>query len=162
MNSSELDKQLLASQQHKERSWVKLISVLKRQLDSWATSEVSQHGYADFKLGHMPLLMNISPEGITNTELAKKARVTKQAMSKVVSELNELGYINTVEHDKDRRSSVITLTSKGKHLVVTARQCVTNLEKEYERTFGKERFQQAKDMLLQVIAYNEEHFNQEP
>jgi len=161
MSTSDLDKQLLASQQYKERSWVKLISVLKRQMDAWATAEVAREGYDDFKLAHMPLLMNISPEGITNTELAKKARVTKQAMSKVVNELNDLGYIDTIGHDTDKRSSVIRLTVKGKKLVVAARNCVSGLEAEYERKFGKKRFEDAKDMLLQVIKYNEDNFHQE-
>ena len=161
MNPSELDKQLLASQQYKERSWVKLISVIKRQLDAWATVEVARQGYNDFKLGHMPLLMNISPGGITNTELAKKARVTKQAMSKVVNELLELGYIETIVHDSDKRSSVISLTVKGKQLVITARKCMLRLEAEYEQQFGKQQFEKAKDMLLKVMHYNEEHLNPE-
>lgn len=161
MNSSDLDKQLLATQQYKERSWVKLISILKRQVDAWATAEVAKEGYDDFKLAHMPLLMNISPEGITNTELAKKARVTKQAMSKVVNELHDLGYIDTIEHDTDKRSSVIRLTVKGKKLVLAARRCVSELEAVYEQQFGKKRFEEAKDMLLQVIKYNEENFQQD-
>jgi DNA-binding MarR family transcriptional regulator len=161
MNLSELDKQLLASQQYKERSWVKLISVIKRQLDSWASAEVARQGYDDFKLGHMPLLMNISPEGITNTELAKKARVTKQAMSKVVNELVDLEYIETIDHDTDKRSSVIRLTKKGKLLVVTARNCMLTLEAEYEQQFGKQEFEKTKDMLLKVMQYNEAHLNQE-
>ena len=132
-----------------------------RQLDAWATVEVARQGYDDFKLGHMPLLMNISPGGITNTELAKKARVTKQAMSKVVNELLELGYIETIVHDSDKRSSVISLTAKGKQLVITARKCMLKLEAEYEQQFGKQQFEKAKDMLLKVMHYNEGHLNPE-
>jgi len=161
MIPNDLDKELLASQHSRERNWVKLIFVMKRQLDAWATEAIVCQGFEDFKLGHMPLLMNISPEGITNTELAKKARVTKQAMSKVVNELLDLGYIDTIGHDTDKRSSVIRLTDKGKRLVITARKCVSKLESTYEKTFGKKSFEDAKDMLLKVIKYNEENFSQD-
>lgn len=159
MNPTELDKKLKESHDSKERSWTKLISIMKRQMDSWATAELAKHGYEDFKLGHMPFLMNISPEGITNTELARKARVSKQAMSKVVNELFDLGYIETVEHDTDKRSSLIRLTAKGKKLVITARQAVCGVEADYERLFGKLRFEAMKDMMIRIIAYNEEHLH---
>src|SRR5690348_4370446 len=114
MKMSDLDKQLLDTYQQKQKSWGRLLSILKRQFEAWAITELENHGYDDFKMGYMPLLMNIHPEGITNNELAKTAKVTKQAMSKVVKELVEAGYITTEIHGRDKRSSIISLTTKGK------------------------------------------------
>src|SRR6476620_9056102 len=114
MKMSDLDKQLAASHAQKEKGWGKILAHLKRQFDSWATAELAAHGYEDFKMGYMPLLANITPEGITNNELARKARVSKQAMSKLVKELVGMGYVATHEHGADKRSIEIYLTPKGK------------------------------------------------
>lgn len=158
MKMSALDRQLLDTYQQKQKSWGKLLSILKRQFEAWATTELEGHGYADFKMGYMPLLMNIHPEGITNNELAKKAKVTKQAMSKVVKELVEAGYIVTETHGRDKRSSIISLTVKGKKLVLSARQKVFELEAEYETVIGKKKFAELKEMLTRIMDYHDQKF----
>jgi DNA-binding MarR family transcriptional regulator len=156
MNMKELDKQLLESHLRKEQSWGKILAHLKRQFDAWAIAELIKKGYDDFKMAYMPLLMNIHPEGITNNELAKKARVTKQAMSKVVKELDEYGYIKTEVDGSDKRSSIIFLTAKGKRLVLSARNRLYDMEKEYEELLGKNNFHQLKQQLLEIIHYHDE------
>ncbi|WP_121353866.1 MarR family winged helix-turn-helix transcriptional regulator [Flavisolibacter nicotianae] len=156
MNQKETDKRLLEFHHQKNQSVGKLISHIKRHFDAWAMSEFCEHGYADFKMGYMPLIMNIHPEGITNNELAKKARVTKQAMSKVVKELAEAHYIATEPDGKDKRSSIIYLTPKGKKLVLSAKERVLSLEKEYEQVLGKKGLAQFKEMLNKLIEYHDE------
>lgn len=156
MKTTELDKQLMASHATKAKSWGKIISHLKRHFDAWAITELAAHGYANFKMGYMPLLMNIGPDGITNKELAKKAQVTKQAMSKVVNELTDAGYIKISTHETDKRSVVIQLTTQGKKLVVSSRSRVDSLEKEYEGTLGKRKFTELKEMLSRLIDHHNE------
>ena len=154
MEMSDLDKQLhkIALQQP---NWGKLISRLKKEFDARVAAELAHEGYGDFKLGYMQLLMNIRPEGVTNNELAKRAKVTKQAMSKLVKELAEADYIRTETDGQDRRSSILHLTHKGKKLVITARSKVQELEKEYYKLLGRQRFDDLKDMLARVLAYHE-------
>lgn len=155
MTQKETDKRLLEFQKEKHLSVGKLISHLKRHFDAWAMTEFCEHGYAGFKMGYMPLIMNIHPEGITNNELAKKARVTKQAMSKVVKELTEADYITSETDGKDKRSAIIYLTPKGKRLVLSARERVRELEKEYEKVLGKKELPLFKEMLLKLIEYHD-------
>ena len=155
MKMTEINDQLLQHYLNKEKSWARILSRLKRQFTDWAAEGLPNLGYNDFKVGYMPLLMNIHPHGTTNNELAKEACVTKQAMSKVVKELIELGYITTEEHDKDKRSSIICLTTKGKNLVLTVRKKIAEVEKEYEKTLGKKKFTEIKEALSQLIEINE-------
>ncbi len=155
MKQTEMDKRLLEFHQSKHRSIGKLIGHLKRHFDAWAMNEFAAHGYGDFKIGYMPLVMNIHPEGITNNELAKKANVTKQAMSKVVKELTEADYIRTEIHGRDKRSAIIYLTVKGKKLVLSAKERVLELEKEYEGVLGKRRFAEMKEMVTQLVDYHD-------
>ena len=150
-----MDKRLQAFQEQKYMSIGKLISHMKRHFDAWAMNEIAEHGYADFKIGYMPLIMNIKPEGITNNELAKKSMVTKQAMSKVVKELTEADYITSETHGQDKRSALIYLTPKGKKLVLSARERVVELEAVYEKVIGKKELVQFKTTIQKLIEYHD-------
>lgn len=155
MKQAELDRRLTELHEQRGPSLGKLIGHLKRHFDAWALAEFAEQGYADFKIGYMPLIMNIGPKGITNTELAKKARVTKQAISKVVRELTEAHYIQSETDGKDKRSAIIHLTPKGKKLVLAARQRVQELENEYEEVLGRKGFAELKEMLHRLIAFHD-------
>jgi len=150
-----LDKKLKDTEFVMKYSWGKLIHLLKRQFDSWATRELVMHGHGRFKIGHMPFIMNIGTEGTSNNDLAKKARVTKQAMSKVAQELLELGLIKAKPDAKDKRSTIFYLTEKGKTLVVDARVCVKDLMDEYRDVVGKARFDAMIETMLMIVEYNE-------
>lgn len=156
MHKTALDEQLLATQQLKERGWAKIISTLKRQFDVWATENLICKGHEEMKLWYLPLIMNIGPDGITNNELAKKSHMTKQAMSKIVKELLQLGYIETCTCDDDKRCSNIFLTEKGKFFALSCRQSVLNIEEIYRNQLGTEKFEQVKEVLLEIIAFNAE------
>src|SRR5690349_23805618 len=108
------DKKLKDTEYIKTHSWGKIVTYLKRQFDQWATQKLSEQGYNDFKMAYMPVLMNIKPEGTNNNELAKLARVSKQAMSKVARELQDLGYIKTKSDANDKRITIFMLTERGK------------------------------------------------
>ncbi len=156
MHKTALDEQLMATQQLKERGWAKIISTLKRQFDVWATENLICKGHEEMKLWYLPLIMNIGPDGITNNELAKKSHMTKQAMSKIVKELLQLGYIETCTCDDDKRCSNIFLTEKGKMFALSCRQSVLNIETIYTNLLGKEKFENVKEVLLEIIAFNAE------
>jgi DNA-binding MarR family transcriptional regulator len=150
-----LDKKLKETEYLKKESWGKIISIIKKQFDQWVLEELASHNHHDFKLGHLPFIMNIASEGISNNELAKRARVTKQAMSKVAKELQELGYIVSQTDPKDGRVIIFSLTDRGKKFVIDARVCVKGLMDEYRGAIGKNKFDSMIQTLLEVIAYNE-------
>ena len=85
-----LDKQLLETEYLRKGNWVKLIAILKHQFNEWSTTRLVRGGHKDFKMVYMPILMNITPEGITNNDLAVHARV-KGALVLVGPGLGEAG-----------------------------------------------------------------------
>jgi DNA-binding MarR family transcriptional regulator len=150
-----LDEELIKTEAFKAKSWGKIISHLKREFDYWATNEIEKHGFKGFKMAYMPVFMSIAPEGISNNELAVKAKVTKQAMSKVVRELHRLGYIKTQVHKKDNRSIMISLTEKGKKLAVNARISVMGLTAQFENLVGEKRYKLLTNDLLKILVFQE-------
>lgn len=153
---SSLDKELEKTQEFKKRSFPKLLHKLRRHFDSWAEECLHDHGYTDFKMMFMPFIMNIDPEGVTNNELAKRANVSKQAMSKVVKELEALDYICTAKNKSDGRSNKILLTNRGKELVVASRLKVMELHEKYIGLLGKKNFDQMLDSMITILAYHDE------
>ena len=159
MKTAELDIILRETEYVKARNWGKIILILRRQFEAWAIKELSNQGYADFAMAHMPLIMNIKPEGTNNNELAAIARISKQAMSKVVKDLLEKGYIKTKVDTTDKRSTIILLTDKGKRFVIKARSCVQDVMLEYQNLLGKKEYEHLIDNLLKIVEYNEKFKN---
>jgi DNA-binding MarR family transcriptional regulator len=150
-----LDEKLLATESIKERSWGKILNHLKREFDTWAMRELCKKGHTDFKMAHMPVLMNIDVGGITNNELAKRTKVTKQAMSKVIRELQTMGYIKAKEDKDDKRSMTLILTEKGKKLVLSSRQRMVSFHEELHELIGEKKFNDVTNQLLHIIKHLE-------
>lgn len=150
-----LDEQLLATEKMKARSWGKILNHLKREFDAWAMASFKKHGYHDVKMAHVPVLMNIDVGGTTNNELALRTKVSKQAMSKVIKELQQMGYIKTKEDKTDKRSVTLLLTERGKRLVLDARQRMVSLHDEFLKLLGEKEYNKLVDQLLKIIEFHE-------
>ncbi len=150
-----LDQELLATEDIKARSWGKILNHLKREFDAWAMREFRKKGHDDLKIAHVPVLMNIDVGGTTNNELAKRTKVTKQAMSKVIRELQTMGYIKAMEYKEDKRSMTLILTEKGKKLVLNSRKRMMSFHEELHDLLGEKKFSTMTDQLLQIIKYLE-------
>jgi DNA-binding MarR family transcriptional regulator len=157
-----LDQKLKDTEYIKAHSWGKIVTFMKRQFDQWATEKLAEHGYHAFKMAYMPVLMNIKSEGTNNNELAKLARVTKQAMSKVARELIESGYIKTKTDPSDKRSTIFMLTDKGKKLVIEARLCVKDLMDEYRQLIGAEEYDRILQALIRILEYTDQKLQRNP
>jgi DNA-binding MarR family transcriptional regulator len=134
----------------------KLIRMLRVSFDNWALARLAEKGYGDFKMGYMPFLMNIGPEGSTNKEIAERARVTKQAMSKVIRELEDLGYIKIEPHCTDKRCQLIMLKPRGEELIDNIQNCVASLMDEHEALVGKQDYKQFMETLNKLHQFHME------
>lgn len=150
-----LDRKLQDPEYVRMYGYAKIISVLKKQLDKWALEELKKNGFKDFKIAYMPVIMNIDLHGTRNFDLAMCAKMTKQAMSKLVKELQKKGYVAAKADANDKRGVVFTLTNRGKDFVTVARQCFSGLMNEYRKEFGKKNFDDVLDKLLNIVEYND-------
>ncbi len=157
-NRKALEKELNRLSVDKEYNFARILSHLKKHFDEWCMGNLSREGYPDMKVGYMAFLMNIGSEGITNNELAKKIRVTKQAMSKTSKELQSLNLIELTPNPNDARSSLITLTTHGLKMVIHARLKVNKLSEQYIAAIGKKNYRETMDNLNKIIQV---HFSME-
>jgi len=133
--------------------WGKILSNLKKQFDRWAIERLAQKGYKGFKMAYMPVIMHIDMNGTNNNDLAVRANVTKQAMSKVVKELYELGYISSKTDPNDKRSTIFKLTTKGNNFILCAKETVGELMDEYRKLMGKKNFDSLMWQLVSIIEH---------
>ncbi|GAB3549661.1 MarR family winged helix-turn-helix transcriptional regulator [Spirosoma fluminis] len=135
----------------RERSIGRLFWRLKRFTSNYIEPRLHARGYADFKMSYLMFLSNIDEHGITNNELAKRACVTKQMMSKIVGLLEEEGYIYTQKNPTDSRSSIIFLNDRGKQLFVALEACMQEARNKFDAIVGYERMEQVIDTMSQLV-----------
>lgn len=135
----------------RERAFGRLFWRMKRYCDIQIEPKLHALGYTDFKLSYMQFLGNVTEEGVTNNELAKRASVTKQAMSKVVNLLEREGYIYTKKNETDSRSSIICLSERGKALFLDLQTCMLDLKTRLSTVVGEERWEQMIDTMVLLV-----------
>lgn len=55
------------------------------------------------------------------SELATSEKITNQSMSQILNKLWDLGYIDRIASEQDRRKILISLTEKGTHIIEQVR-----------------------------------------
>ncbi|GAB4020995.1 MarR family winged helix-turn-helix transcriptional regulator [Spirosoma koreense] len=135
----------------RERSVGRLFWRLKRFTSSYIEPRLHALGYSDFKMSYLMFLSNIEEHGTTNNELAKRACVTKQMMSKIVGLLEEEGYIYTQKNPNDSRSSIIFLNDRGKELFVALEECMQKARDKFDTIVGHERMEQVIETMTKLV-----------
>jgi len=134
----------------------KMLYVLKKLSDDWLFSRLCHGECADFNNSHLPLLFSIGDEGISNSKLAAKLNVSKQAASKVIKELEEQKLVQTEKSANDARSSTIFLTDEGKQLRTHIKAQVMEMEGQYMKILGTKNYNIAMDAMQKMIDFHEE------
>ncbi len=124
-----------------------LVSKLRRKLDSQIEAEVHYRGFKNFKSSYLPIFLILYKEGSTTVRIAEECGVTKQAISKLLLEMANLGFIKTQVNKQDRRSSIVLLSAKGMKMATEVRDCLTNLTDNYKSLMGKTKYENLVELL---------------
>jgi DNA-binding MarR family transcriptional regulator len=113
-------------------------------------AELAQHGFDDVRMGHQVVFINIDDEGSTLTELAARAKISKQAMHELVNDLEARGYVERVASPTDGRSKLIRTTDRGERHIETAWQIIAQIEKEWTDVLGPAAMERLRTMLRRL------------
>jgi DNA-binding MarR family transcriptional regulator len=97
----------------KKKNLCRSIFVLYRFLHEWSNEKWTRDGWGDIQVEHLKLVSIIGKDEWNNNEMAKKAGISKQAMSKMVNLLEGRGFIDVIPDAKDSRAKTITISKKG-------------------------------------------------
>jgi DNA-binding MarR family transcriptional regulator len=112
-------------------------------------------GLTEARVPHTHVTAYIKAEGSRLTELAAQARMTLPAMSELVDDLQRLGIVERRPDPRDGRAKLICLTEAGWEAMRAARGVIADIEADYGRRVGAERFEHAAqtlDGLLRALA----------
>ena len=76
--------------------------------------------------------------------------MSKQAVNYLLGQLERLGYVERRADPDDRRSKRVALTRRGELAGLTMRDAVREIERDWERQLGRERFAQLRGLLLEL------------
>jgi DNA-binding MarR family transcriptional regulator len=113
---------------------------------------LSDTPYNDIRISHGCVFGTIDPDGSRLTELATRARMTKQSVGEVTSDLEQRGYVERVPDPSDGRAKIIRLTERGRAAQTLGQGLIDEIEQEWADRFGEERIAAFRDALEAITA----------
>lgn len=126
------------------------VYITHRYVNEWALTKWKEDGWEDIRPDHLRLVSIISMETLNINELSKRARVSKQAMSKMVNYLIDKGFIAFETDPRDSRSKIISITKDGVEFMTYFKDCAKLVEKKFEKIIGIKKTQQLIDILAEL------------
>jgi len=118
---------------------IRLLSVAFDDFCEGLERRLADTPYNDIRISHGCVFGNIEPEGSRLTELAERARMTKQSVGEVTSDLEQRGYLERVPDPSDGRAKIIRLTERGRAAQALGVGLIDELEEEWAERFGADR-----------------------
>ncbi|HLP53059.1 MAG TPA: MarR family transcriptional regulator [Chitinophagales bacterium] len=116
--------------------------IAHRYVNEWALKRWKEDGWGDIRPDHLRLISIISMEPLNINELSKRARVSKQAMSKMVGDLISKGFIAFETDPKDSRSKIISITKEGVDFLSYFVGCAQVVKADFESLIGAKKTEQ--------------------
>ena len=123
-------------------------SVVRRVL-----RRLSAAGFDDVQPAHFAPLQALwdSPEGARVTDLAARARITKQSMGELIDQLVDRGYVERVPDPQDGRARLVQITPRGRKAGRSARDTVRDVEADWARRLGARRIEELRITLKMLL-----------
>ncbi len=125
-------------------------SVLRAPFDAMVNhnyARLAEHGFEDVRPAHGAVFRNISENGSRITDLAARARMTKQSMAELVRYLEKLGYLELRPDPTDGRGRLVVLSDRGRSVFNELVEASRDYERECERKLGARKWRQLKSLL---------------
>ena len=106
-----------------------------------------ERGFSDLVAAHLDVFQYPGPDRERPSELAKRARISKQALNYLLGQLELRRYLERRQDAEDQRFKRVNLTERGHAAVRAIREIVLEVEADWEQQLGTERFAQLRDLL---------------
>ncbi len=116
-----------------------LMNISARHAEGRVHEAVRAAGYDDITPAMARVSAQIAEAGSRITELAERARITKQSASVLVEQLERAGYVERVPDPADARAKLVRLAARGRAVQEVARREERAIEREWVRHLGAER-----------------------
>lgn len=129
----------------------RLLLKLFREFERSLLLAMSEQGFDDISSMHLNVVRHLDPQGMTMTNLAKDAAISKQAVGKIATDLIAKGYVYIDDSTSDRREKRVCYTPRGQKLVAHLVEQTKQMEKAYRIKLGAQRYEQLRESLRILI-----------
>jgi DNA-binding MarR family transcriptional regulator len=119
----------------------------RASIEAAVRADLAQSGFGDVAPAHSALLRDIGEDGSRPSELAAHASVTRQAVTKLVDELERLDLVRRDPDPDDGRGVIVRYTDRGRAGVAIARKRQIALERSYAAQVGADRWAEVRSTL---------------
>ncbi len=164
VNSAEYRQTL---EKQKSESALQLLFKTARLTNEWALERLAQK-QAEVGRGkgcdapapvlresHTKLLPHIDLEGTRITTLATRVGISKQAVSELVDEMEEMGAVTRVPDPNDGRAKLVCFTDDGRRWILDGVEHLRELECELSQVLGSVRVEDLRSTCLAILQFLE-------
>ena len=120
--------------------------VLEREL----LDRLREEGIEGLRPTHNAVRRYLDEDGTRASELARRAGLTRQALTQIVDDLQRLGYVTRRDDPSDRRAKLVVYTDRGRDGFRVSRRIIAALERDAERRLGRERYAHLREGLAML------------
>jgi DNA-binding MarR family transcriptional regulator len=129
-----------------------LLDIASEALFAEFRTELESSEYSDIRPTHGCVFRFVQGEGLRLTEIAERAKLTKQSVGEIVDDLVQRGYAKRIPDPDDRRAKLICLTERGEAAQAHGRKLFAKVEKRWAQRYGAERIAALRELLEEIAA----------
>ena len=129
-----------------------LLDIASEALFAEFRTELERSEYGDIRPTHGCVFRFVQDEGLRLTDIAERAKLTKQSVGEIVDDLVQRGYAKRIPDPDDRRAKLICLTERGEAAQAHGRKLFAKVEKRWAKRYGDERIAALRELLEEIGA----------
>jgi DNA-binding MarR family transcriptional regulator len=129
-----------------------LLDIASEALFAEFRSELERSEFGDIRPTHGCVFRFVQDEGLRLTDIAERAKLTKQSVGEIVDDLVQRGYAKRIPAPDDRRAKLICLTERGEAAQAHGRELFVKVEKRWAERYGAERIVALRELLEEMAA----------
>jgi DNA-binding MarR family transcriptional regulator len=138
-------------ERHRSLNLRQLLTRSTRTVNERIVAALRARGFPNARVAHSAVLANLDLRGSTVTEIASRALLPKQAISKMVLELEQFGYLERSRHESDGRAVIVHFTRNGRKLMTATFDVISTIEEAAQARLGSRRYAALRSSLLLLL-----------
>lgn len=134
----------------------RLLLLARRDFTTRVANQMKAKGLDEIPPALLSLSAYIDLDGVRSTELAERAGMTKQAVGKIVKQLEAQGLVVRENDSSDGRAFLVKLTELSLQHLVALYAVVDHVEQEYEQLLGKPGMSEFRTALHAIVGGGKE------
>lgn len=123
-----------------------LLRMTQQRVRARMQDAAREAGFTDLQDAHWAMITYPAPDGVRPSELARRARISRQAANHLIAQLEILGYFERRSAEGGSRR-LVHLTPRGRHLCEAVFACLREIHVEWAAEVGADRFAVMLDVL---------------